>query len=119
MPPSSQRPATNSSTPIVAAIAQMTPQLPKLFGLLPPTQLEVKAVEEFREKDASGAEYTPGTPDGSRRGTVMINTGDYQHRSLVQRRVHRLPRRRPWSSHADFDCPDSSRPPHLPSAIRL
>jgi uncharacterized protein (DUF885 family) len=64
-------------------IAQMTPQLPKLFGLLPPTQLEVKAVEEFREKDASGAEYTPGTPDGSRRGTVMINTGDYQHRSLV------------------------------------
>jgi uncharacterized protein (DUF885 family) len=64
-------------------IAQMTPQLPRLFGLLPPTQLEVKPVEEFREKDAAGAEYTPGTPDGSRRGTVMINTGDYQHRSLV------------------------------------
>jgi uncharacterized protein (DUF885 family) len=64
-------------------IAQMTPELPKLFGLLPPTQLEVKPVEEFREKDASGAEYTPGTPDGSRRGTVMVNTGDYQHRSLV------------------------------------
>jgi uncharacterized protein (DUF885 family) len=64
-------------------IAQMTPELPKLFGLLPPTRLEVKPVEEFREKDASGAEYTPGTPDGSRRGTVMVNTGDYQHRSLV------------------------------------
>ncbi|PYX44565.1 MAG: DUF885 domain-containing protein [Acidobacteria bacterium] len=64
-------------------IAQMSPQLPKLFGLLPPTQLDVKPVEEFREKDAPSAEYIPGTPDGSRRGTVMVNTGDHQHRSLV------------------------------------
>ena len=64
-------------------IAQMTPQLPKLFGLLPPTTLEVKAVEEFREKDAPGAEYTPGTPDGSRPGMVQVNTGDFQHRTLL------------------------------------
>lgn len=64
-------------------IAQMQPQLPKLFGLLPPTRLEVKAVEEFREKEAPSAEYIPGTPDGSRRGAVMVNTGDYQHRSLI------------------------------------
>ena len=63
--------------------AQMQPQLPKLFGLLPPTQLEVKPVEQFREKDAPSAEYVPGTPDGSRRGSVMVNTGDYQHRSLL------------------------------------
>ena len=64
-------------------IAQMQPQLPRLFGLLPPTQLEVKPVEEFREKEAPSAEYIPGTPDGSRRGAVMVNTGDYQHRSLL------------------------------------
>jgi uncharacterized protein (DUF885 family) len=64
-------------------IALMQPQLPKLFGLLPPTQLEVKAVEEFREKEAPSAEYIPGTPDGSRRGAVMVNTGDFQHRSLI------------------------------------
>jgi uncharacterized protein (DUF885 family) len=64
-------------------IAQMMPQLPKLFGLLPTTTLEVKAVERFREKDAPGAEYTPGTPDGSRAGAVQVNTGDYQHRTLL------------------------------------
>jgi uncharacterized protein (DUF885 family) len=60
-------------------IAQMEPQLPKYFGLLPKTRVEVKPVEEFREKDASGAEYEPGTPDGSRPGIVMVNTRDYQH----------------------------------------
>lgn len=64
-------------------IAQMMPQLPELFGLLPPTRLEVKAVERFREKDAPGAEYTPGTPDGSRAGAVQVNTGDYQQRTLL------------------------------------
>jgi len=62
-------------------IAQMEPQLPKYFGLLPKTRLEVKPVEEFREKDASGAEYDQGTPDGSRPAVVLVNTGDYQHRT--------------------------------------
>jgi uncharacterized protein (DUF885 family) len=60
-------------------IAQMEPQLPKYFGLLPKTSVQVKPVEEFREKDAAGAEYDQGTPDGSRPGIVMVNTGDYQH----------------------------------------
>lgn len=64
-------------------IAQISPQLSKLFGLLPPTQLVVKPVEEFREQDAPSAEYIPGTPDGTRHGAVMVNTGDYQHRSLL------------------------------------
>jgi uncharacterized protein (DUF885 family) len=65
-------------------IAQMEPQLPKYFGLLPKTRVEVKAVEKFREKDASSAEYEPGTPDGSRPGVVMVNTGDYRHRSTPE-----------------------------------
>ncbi len=65
-------------------IAQMEPQLPKYFGLRPKAQLEVKPVEKFREKDAASAEYEPGTQDGSRPGMVMVNTGDYQHRTTPE-----------------------------------
>jgi len=65
-------------------IAQMEPELPKYFGLLPKTKLEVKPVEEYREKDAAGAQYYEGTPDGSRPGMVMVNTGDYQHRTTPE-----------------------------------
>lgn len=65
-------------------IAQMEPVLPKYFGLLPKTTLEVKPVEEFREKDAAAAQYFNGTPDGSRPGIVFVNTGDYQHRSTPE-----------------------------------
>jgi uncharacterized protein (DUF885 family) len=64
-------------------IAQMEPQLPKLFGLLPKTKLEVRPVQEFRQKEAAAADYQTGTPDGSRPGVVYVNTGDYQHRSLL------------------------------------
>jgi uncharacterized protein (DUF885 family) len=64
-------------------IAQMQPELPKLFGLLPKTKVEVRPVQEYREKDAGAAEYSQGTPDGSRPGIVYVNTGDYEHRSLL------------------------------------
>jgi uncharacterized protein (DUF885 family) len=64
-------------------IAQMQSQLPKLFGLLPKARLEVRPVESFREKEAAGAEYNEGTPDGSRPGIVFVNTSDYPHRSLT------------------------------------
>jgi uncharacterized protein (DUF885 family) len=65
-------------------IAQMQPKLPQLFGRLPKTQVEVVAVEAFREKEAAGAQYQPGTPDGSRPGKVYVNTGDYQDRTLPE-----------------------------------
>jgi uncharacterized protein (DUF885 family) len=65
-------------------IGQMEPELPKYFGLLPKTKLEVKPVEEYREKDAAAAQYYPGTPDGSRKGIVMVNTGDYEHRTTTE-----------------------------------
>jgi uncharacterized protein (DUF885 family) len=65
-------------------IGQMEPELPKYFGLLPKTKVEVKPVEEYREKDASGAQYYQGTPDGSRTAAVMVNTGDYQHRTTPE-----------------------------------
>ncbi|MBN1631708.1 MAG: DUF885 domain-containing protein [Thermoleophilia bacterium] len=65
-------------------IELMKPELPRLFGLLPRTDLEVRPTETYREHEASGAEYWPGTPDGSRPGIVYVNTGDYQDRSLLE-----------------------------------
>jgi uncharacterized protein (DUF885 family) len=64
-------------------ISQMQLELPKLFGLLPKTAVEVRPTEEFREKEAASAEYNQGTPDGSRPGVIFVNTGDYQNRSLL------------------------------------
>ena len=54
----------------------MYPKLPQLFGLLPKAKVEVGPVEDFREKEAAGADYNQGTPDGSRPGLVYVNTGD-------------------------------------------
>lgn len=64
-------------------IAQMQPELPKLFGLLPKSKVEVMPVEEYREKEAPGAEYHQGTPDGSRPGQVYVNTGDFASRTTL------------------------------------
>ena len=64
-------------------ITQMEPELPKLFGLLPKTALQVRPMQEFREKEAAGADYQQGTPDGSRPGIVYVNTSDYQNRTLT------------------------------------
>jgi uncharacterized protein (DUF885 family) len=64
-------------------IAGMEPQLPKLFGILPKTKVEVRPVEKFREKEAAGASYFQGTPDGSRPGIIYVNTSDYANRSLL------------------------------------
>ena len=65
-------------------IDQMEPQLPKLFGLLPKIRVEVRPVEPYREKEAASAEYYQGTPDGSRRAAVIVNEGDYQHRTTPE-----------------------------------
>jgi uncharacterized protein (DUF885 family) len=54
----------------------MWKELPKLFGRLPKAKLEILPVEDFREKEASGAQYFQGTPDGSRPGNVRVNTYD-------------------------------------------
>jgi uncharacterized protein (DUF885 family) len=64
-------------------IDRMKPQLPKLFGRLPKADLIVMPVEEFREKEASGAQYNQGTPDGSRPGHVMINTSQPETRKTI------------------------------------
>jgi uncharacterized protein (DUF885 family) len=56
----------------------MRKELPKLFGRLPKADLVVMKVEEFRENEVSGASYIGGTPDGSRPGRIMVNTGNYE-----------------------------------------
>jgi len=64
-------------------LAQMQPELPKLFGMLPKTKVVVMPVEAFREKEAPAAEYHQGTPDGSRPGQIFVNTGDFANRSVL------------------------------------
>jgi uncharacterized protein (DUF885 family) len=64
-------------------IDQMNPKLPELFNRLPKAKLVVLPVEEFREKEASAASYQDPAMDGSRPGHVMVNTGDFEKRSLL------------------------------------
>ncbi|TBR40227.1 MULTISPECIES: DUF885 domain-containing protein [Dyella] len=64
-------------------VAQMEPELPKLFGVLPKTEVKVVPVETYREDESPAAEYHQGTPDGSRPGQVFINTGDVEHRTIL------------------------------------
>ncbi len=56
-------------------IAGMHVALPKLFedGDLPKTPLEVRAMPAFR-REAPGAEYLQGTPEGSKPAIVMVST---------------------------------------------
>jgi len=61
----------------------MKPELPKLFGNLPKTDLVVVPVETFREAAAPSAEYHQGTPDGSEPGRVYVNAGSFDTRLTV------------------------------------
>ncbi len=54
--------------------AQMYEKLPALFGRLPKQKMTIEAVETYREKEAAGAMYMPGTLDGARPGRVQVNT---------------------------------------------
>lgn len=64
-------------------IEGMKKEAPKLFGRLPKADCIVVPVEDFREKEAAGAEYIQGTPDGSRPGQVEVNTGDFASRKTI------------------------------------
>jgi uncharacterized protein (DUF885 family) len=61
---------------------QMRPKLPQLFGRLPKASLVVKPVPDYAEKDQAAAYYIPGTADGSRPGTVFVNTYKFETRPL-------------------------------------
>ncbi len=46
---------------------------PRYFSVLPRAACEVRAVEEYKEKDAPFAYYYPPAPDGSRPGIYYVN----------------------------------------------
>jgi uncharacterized protein (DUF885 family) len=52
----------------------------KLFETFPKTGFEVRRVEPFREKSASGGSYQAGTPDGARPGVFYANAYDLSAR---------------------------------------
>ncbi len=63
-------------------VARATAALPKAFGRLPKTPIEVKAIESFREKDAPAAYYYSAPKDGSRPAYYYVNTYDPASRPL-------------------------------------
>lgn len=58
-------------------------KLPQLFGRLPIAKVEIKAIEEFREKGAPAAQYSDPALDGSRPGRVFVNTSEFEKRSII------------------------------------
>ena len=57
---------------------------PRFFGTLPKASCEVKAVEEFKEKDAPFAYYFAPATDGSRGGTYYANGYDLPSRKYTK-----------------------------------
>lgn len=60
----------------------MKPQLNKMFDLTPKSKFEVRRTEAFREASAS-AEYSQGTPDGSRPGIFYVPVPDATKHNVV------------------------------------
>jgi uncharacterized protein (DUF885 family) len=58
----------------------VAPRLSRLFETLPKADYEVRAVEPFREKSASGGQYQAATEDGSRPGIFYANAYDLRAR---------------------------------------
>lgn len=61
----------------------MEPELPRLFGHLPKAKLIVVPMEPSRSPSGTPADYSAGTPDGSRPGHINVNEYDPQHRLLL------------------------------------
>jgi uncharacterized protein (DUF885 family) len=57
---------------------------PQYFGTLPKAGIEVRAVEEFKEKDAPFAYYFPPSTDGSRPGIYYANGYDLSSRKYTK-----------------------------------
>jgi uncharacterized protein (DUF885 family) len=61
----------------------MERELPLLFGHLPKSKLTVIPMEASRSKNAVPADYSDGTPDGSRPGHINVNEWDPEHRLVL------------------------------------
>jgi uncharacterized protein (DUF885 family) len=59
-------------------------EAPRYFGRLPKAGLEVRAVEDFKEKDAPFAYYYPPAADGSRDGIYYANGYDLESRKYTK-----------------------------------
>lgn len=59
-----------------AYVEKISPLLPGLFGLLPQDALQIKAVEDHRERTAGLAFYEGPAADGSRPGIFYVNLYD-------------------------------------------
>jgi acyl-homoserine-lactone acylase len=57
-------------------LARVNEKLPDYFGVLPRSELVVRRVEAFRERDGAAAFYEQGTPDGSRPGVYYMHLSD-------------------------------------------
>ncbi len=64
----------------VAIKQRVDPALPRLFGVLPKADYEVRPVEPFREKSAAGGSYQAASEDGSRPGVFYANAYDLKAR---------------------------------------
>lgn len=56
--------------------------LPRLFGMLPEANYDIRPIEEFREKFSTQAHYMSPAPDGSRPGIFYVNTYDLKSRPI-------------------------------------
>jgi len=56
------------------------PNAPRLFRTIPKAGYEIRLVEPFREKSASGGQYRGASPDGSRPGVFFANAYDLSAR---------------------------------------
>ncbi|HET7703707.1 MAG TPA: DUF885 domain-containing protein [Candidatus Limnocylindrales bacterium] len=65
-------------------IARAMAVAPRFFGTLPRAGCDVRAVEEFKEKDAPFAYYFPPATDGSRGGTYYANGYDLASRKYTK-----------------------------------
>jgi uncharacterized protein (DUF885 family) len=77
---------TSSRDDIIALAAEQTARAfataPRYFGRLPRADCEVKAVEEYREREVPPAFYMPPSIDGSRAGQYYLNTYQPEAREL-------------------------------------
>jgi uncharacterized protein (DUF885 family) len=77
---------TSSREAIVELAAEQTARAfataPRYFGRLPRADCEVKAVEEYREREVPPAFYMPPSIDGSRVGQYYLNTYQPEQRHL-------------------------------------
>lgn len=67
-----------------AVVAKMMAAAPRWFHTLPQAELEVRAVEPWREGTASVAFYNRPAPDGSRPGIYYVNLADMNQVQRIQ-----------------------------------